>query len=56
VIFQFAEISYPVFLSAARIPVSRDERKSKDPEDVSLAMHLQGVLLKTSSPNLLISG
>ena len=27
------------------------KRKSKDPEDVSSAMHLQGVLLKTSLPN-----
>jgi hypothetical protein len=25
-----------VFLSAARVPAGRDERKSKDPEDVSL--------------------
>jgi len=26
---------YPVVLSAARVPGSRDERKSKDPEDMS---------------------
>jgi len=35
-----------VFLSAARIPASRGERKSKDPEDVYPAIQLQGVLLK----------
>ena len=34
---QFTEISLtPVVLSAARVPATRDERKSKDPEDVSL--------------------
>jgi hypothetical protein len=35
----------PVFLSAVRVPASRDERKSKDPEQASLAMRFQGVLL-----------
>jgi hypothetical protein len=38
-----------VFLSAARVPAGRDERKSKDPEDVSPAIQLQEVLLKTAS-------
>jgi hypothetical protein len=49
VVSQFAEASpTPVFLSAARVPARRGERKSKDPEDVSSAMQLQGVLLKAS--------
>jgi hypothetical protein len=41
------EIPYPVVLSAARVPASRDESKSKDPGGVSPAIQLQGVLLKT---------
>lgn len=41
-------LSGPVILSAARVPAGRDERKSKDPEDVSSAIRLQGVLLKTA--------
>jgi hypothetical protein len=36
-------------LSAAPVPAGRDERKSKDPEDVSSAIQLQGVLLKAAS-------
>ena len=44
---RFAEHPTPVVLSAAQVPASRDERKSKDPEDLSSTMQLQGVLLKT---------
>ena len=33
-----------VVLSVARVPVSRDKRKSKDPENVSSAIQLQGIL------------
>lgn len=36
-------------LSAARVPASRDERKSKHPEDVSCTLRFQGVLLKNFS-------
>jgi hypothetical protein len=43
-------ISYTVVLSAARIRQSRNERKSKDPEDVSPAMLIQGVLLRDCPP------
>ncbi len=54
VVPQFAEVSpAPVFLSAARVPARRDESKSKDPEDVSRAIQLQEVLLKTVRPRLL---
>jgi hypothetical protein len=35
-----------VILSAARVRRSRDERKSKDPENVSSAIQVQGILLK----------
>jgi hypothetical protein len=43
---------YPVVLSAVRVPASWDERKSKDSEDVSPAMPIQGVLQKTFLSNL----
>jgi len=36
----------PVVLSVARVPVGRDERKSKDPEEAFLTILLQGVLLR----------
>jgi hypothetical protein len=33
-------------LSVARVPASRDERKSKHREELSFAMQLQGVLFR----------
>jgi hypothetical protein len=39
----------PVVLSVARVPVGRDERKSKDPEEAFLTILLQGVLLRLCS-------
>ena len=48
VVDQFARnVSCCVILSDARVRRSRDERKSKDPENVSAAVQLQGILLKT---------
>lgn len=50
---QFAEnVLYPVVLSAARVPLSWDERKSKDPEDLlhcyaASGSSLVNILLRT---------
>jgi len=37
-------------LSAARVPASRDERKSKNPEDVSCAYAVSGSSLESFFP------
>ena len=56
VVSQVAEMSpIPVVLSAARIRQSRNERKSKDPEDVSVTILFQGVLSKLFCSNHLFS-
>ena len=39
-----------VMLSAARVPASRDERKSKHPEDVSCAYAVSGSSLESFFP------
>jgi hypothetical protein len=46
-VLQSAEVSHiPVFLSVAGVPAGRDERKSKDPENVSPHHMASGSSLK----------